>query len=126
MAKEFCFVLSDEFHTIEVIAELSQLSERGIKHPVVLKQERSRYAVELARCIVLYLMIGCDLTLQFDQFIGLIIDPAQHVQPNSSERDQQPGDRQKRNEQLSLNTRRKLSNPTNQLVSELTWIRPQG
>jgi len=71
-------------------------------------------------------MIGGNLTLQFDQLIGLIIDPAQHLQPDSAECDQQPDDRQKRNEQLGLNTRWKLSNPTNQPVSELIWTRPQG
>ena len=126
LAEEIRFFVGDKLHAVEVIAELSELTERSIEHPVVLKQERGRDAVELARRVVLNLMIGCDLALQLDQFIGLVIDPAQHLQPDRAEHDQQADNREKRDQKLGLNTRRPARDPANQPVPQLTWIRPRG
>ena len=80
LGEKFRLFLGDEFHAVEVVSELIELAERCIEHPVVLKQKRGRDAVELARRIVLDLVIGGDLALQPDQLVGLIVDPAQHLQ----------------------------------------------
>jgi hypothetical protein len=69
---------------------------------------------------VLHLVIGCDLPLQPSQNVGLIVDPAQHLQPDGSKHDQQADDHEEPDQQLGLNAHRPLGNPADEPVSELT------
>ena len=117
---------ADELHAVEVVAELVELTQRRIQHPVVLKQECGGDAVELGGRIVLDLAIGCDPALQLDQLVGLIIDAAEHLQPDGPEHDQQPDNRQEGDQELGLDARRQPRHPADQPASDVTWPRPGG
>ena len=120
LSKKLGLVPGDEFHAIEIVAELPELTERCIEHSVLLQQECGRDAVELARGIVLDLMIGCDLALLPDQHISLLVDPAQHLQPHRAKHDEEPDDGEKRGQQLGLNARRQPGDPADQPVPDTT------
>nr|WP_245316237.1 hypothetical protein [Mesorhizobium wenxiniae] len=85
LAEHFRLNFGDELHAVEVVAKLIELAQRCIQHPVVLKHERGRDAVELVCRVVLDLAVGCDPALQLDQLVCLIVDPAQHLQPDRPE-----------------------------------------
>ncbi|TIX68469.1 MAG: hypothetical protein E5V25_13180, partial [Mesorhizobium sp.] len=75
LTEHFRLTLGDELHAVEVVAELVELAQRRIQHPVVLKQKGGGDAVELGGRIVLDLAIGCYPALQLDELVCLIIDP---------------------------------------------------
>ncbi|MER8968521.1 hypothetical protein NKI25_22970 [Mesorhizobium sp. M0808] len=126
LAKHFHLGFGDELHAVEVVAELVELAQRRIQHPVVLKQKGGGDAVELGGRIVLDLAIGCYPALQLDQLVCLIIDPTQHLQPDGPEHDQQADNRQERDQELGLDARRQPGNPANEPVRYAIWIRPRG
>ena len=126
LAEHFHLARRDELHAVEVVAELAELAQRRIQHPVVLKQKCGRDAVELVGRVVLDLAIGRDPALQLDQLVGLIVDAAQHLQPDGPEHDQQSDDRQERDQKLGLDARRQPRHPADQPVRDVTWLHPGG
>ncbi len=106
LVQQLDLVLGDELQPLEVIAELVQLTQRAGQGALVRDQERRRDAVKLARGVVLDLAVGGDLALAVDQLFGAPVDPAELVQPDRAERDQQCDDREKRRQQLCLDTPR--------------------
>ena len=91
---------------VQVVAELAELAQDAVELALVLGQERGGDAVELARGIVLHLAVGRDLALQLDQLLGARVHPAQHLQADRAEQDDQRDHREKRDQQLGLDARR--------------------
>lgn len=97
------FILGDELQSIDVVAELVELAKRACERHFVGGQQNRCNAVELARRIMLHLPIGFDFSLQPDDFVGLTVDPAEHVQAHCSHHNQEDLDRKECRQKLNLN-----------------------
>ena len=106
LGQQVDFVLGHVLQPVQVVAELAELAQDPVQLALVLGQERSGDAVELARGVVLHLAIGGDLALQLDQLLGARVHPAEHLQPDRAQKNDQRDHREKGNQQLGLHPRR--------------------
>ena len=109
--QEIDLVLGHVLQPVEVVAELAELTEDAVQLALVLRQQRRRDAVQLARGVVLDLAIGGDLALQLDQLLGARVDPAQHLHPDRAQKDDQRDHPEKRDQQLGLHARAARARP---------------
>ena len=103
---------------VEVVAELAELAQDAVELALVLGQQRGGDAVELARGVVLHLAVRGDLALQLDQLLGARVHPAQHLQADRAEQDDQRDHREKRDQQLGLHSRRNARDQADRKIAQ--------
>ena len=96
LAEQLNLVFGDKLEPVEVVAELIQLAQRGVKGAIVVDQQRGRDAVELRRGIVLELAVSGDFSLQLDQILGAPVGIVQRLETDGAERDKQHRDSEER------------------------------
>ena len=111
-------VLGHMFQPVEVVAELAELAQDAVELAIVLRQERRRDAVQLARGVVLHLPVGGDLALQLDQLVGAGVDTAQHLHADRAQEDDQRDHAEERDQQLGLDPRRDARDQTDGEIPE--------
>ena len=106
LPQQIDLVLRHVLQPVEVVAELAELAQDPVEHPLVRGQKGRGNAVQLAGGVVLHLPIGRDLALQLDQLLGPLVHAAEHAQADRAEQDEQRHHREERDQQLGLHARR--------------------
>src|SRR5262249_11464031 len=87
---------------VEIVTELVELAQRGLKRPFIVSQESGGNAIELSSGVVLNLAVCSDLSLELDQIVGAAIRPAQDLKTNRTDHDEQEHDGHEGRKQLRV------------------------
>ena len=117
-AEDLDLVLGHELQAIEVIAELIELAQRCLQRSLVGHEQGRRDAVQLRRRVVLDLPVGGDLALELDQVLGALVDRAEFGESHATDGDQQSCDRQKCDQQLRVDRKRRARDGVREPVEQ--------